>query len=180
MIELNMIFFNNSNGYIEPFVRLTDMSYTVDGKCLTDDVAVSPNAQQMGFSWADDNFRSGDYVGRDFGSVKGSRFTYNINPEDNRIQLSSNAPRSVYISYKGSPSTVDGKHLVHPYYIEPIMFYMDWAESRFKGNISPAEKAEKHRQYVNAKHKMGLRLGRFSLQDAIDAVRQTTRLAPKI
>lgn len=180
VLELNMIFFNNTSGYIEPFVQLTGMSYALDGSCYTPGANISPNAQQVNPSWADDNFRSGDYVGRDFGSVSGSRFTYTKNPQTNQVQLSSNAPSSVYVSYKGSPSIVNKKHMVHPYYVEPIMFYMDWAESRFKNNVSPGEKAEKHRQYINSKDKLGLRLARFSLHDAIDAVRQTTRLAPKI
>jgi hypothetical protein len=117
--------------------------------------------------------RNGQIIGRQYGTVGGSIYTYRVDWAQGVVELSSNICGQVIIEYLGDPQKVNGQYAVHPFLVEPLQAYMNYAINRFKKSVAPGEKDYAFRQYVLKKSHAHQRFVSESIGNIINKSRTT-------
>lgn len=141
---------------------------------------VGANAFTSGIS---QHFRNGEIIGRFYGIGGGQNAIgqYRIDKENNQIQFGSvpNLTAAV-LEYIGDISTVGGEHMVHEYVVEALKAYMYWADIRRKRSVGLGEKQMARAEFYNEQRKSTERYNSFTFEEALQALRRSFKLAPKI
>jgi hypothetical protein len=135
---------------------------------LDQTVPISSNIADLSGS-----FRNGEVIGRQYGNVGGSVFSYRMDWARGVAEFSSNISGQVVLEYLGDPQKVDGQYIVHPFLIEPILAWLAYSLIRFKKSVSPNEKNYAFQQYVNKKRHARIRFASESIGSIINASRKT-------
>ena len=125
------------------------------------------------------HYRNGEPIGRYYGNEGGGAYSYNIDLNHGVIEFSSNVSGSVIIQYLGDPRKVNGKHRVHPFLVEPIKAWIEYASKRRKPNVSKGEVQFLFNQYVLAKGHAAVRFFSESLGNLYNASRKTFNQSAK-
>ena len=129
-------------------------------------------------SQAAKHWRNGEPTGAHFNSHGGNPFTFRVNHQMNVVELSSNHPRKVVLSYLPTEKTMNEQHLVHPFLKEPIIAWLNYAGMRSK-SVSKSLINDYKRTYVQVKEHARKRFNAFTKEDFLNAVRKGYTAAPK-
>jgi len=125
------------------------------------------------------HFSHGESIGRYYGAGGGTVRGYRINEETQNFEFSSNVNGEVVIEYLGDIKRVNGEFTVHPFLVDSIIDYINYAKIRALRGVSPSEKQAYKTLYVNTKNHA---IGRFismGMQDMENAAHKGYMQAPK-
>jgi hypothetical protein len=106
---------------------------------------------------------------------------FRIDKERNKIQFASGLDsQSIVMEYIANISQVDGNYVVHPYLVECLKAYIDWASIRRLRSVSPSEKEMCRRDYYNERRRASERFSNFTIEEAMQMTRKAFKLAPKL
>ena len=88
------------------------------------------------------------------------------------IELSSNHPGKVIFEYLPTAKTVNGKHEIHPFLVEPLLAWLNYADVRFKRSVSKGLINDLERTYVLKKTRAQKRFNSFSKEDFLNSIRK--------
>jgi hypothetical protein len=124
------------------------------------------------------HFQNGQYIGANYEGVESNPYKYIRNYDTNKLEFSSNVVSPV-MEYLKNPKLVDGKHIVDEYVAPAILYYLHYADTRFKKNVSPSEKAFNHKNYLAAKNLAARRITAMSRGNFRSAARKGYSLTTK-
>ena len=124
------------------------------------------------------NFRFGQFVGGIYKGVGSNPFVYRRNYDTNRFEFSSNVKNPV-LEYLTDPSMVDGEYMVDPLIENALLYWLYYADSRFKRSVGAGEKRVNHQNYVAAKNHARMRMQNITPSNMRSAVRDSYSLTQK-
>lgn len=124
------------------------------------------------------HFQNGQYIGAEYAGVESNPFKYRRNYDTNRLEFSSNVSSPV-IEYLKDPKMVNGKHVVHPFIMDALMYWLHYADTRFKKSTPAGEKDFNQRRYLSSKNLAARRLVSLSTGNFRDAARAGYSLTSK-
>ncbi len=124
------------------------------------------------------HWRNGEPTGAFFNEHGGNPYRFKVNHQMGVVELSSNHPRNVILSYLPTEKTINGAHLVHPFLKEPLIAWLNYADRRSK-NVSKALINDYKHTYVQVKEHARKRFNAFTKEDFLNAVRKGYSAAPK-
>lgn len=127
------------------------------------------------------HWRNGQATGKYYGNQPSqSTGDYKINKQYGVIELSTNTSQaSIILKYLADVEMINGDFLVHPFLREPLKNYIYWQDKAFSSSISPSEKRELKRLYVQSKNWARMRFFSFNYDEAREIARASFFQAPK-
>lgn len=124
------------------------------------------------------HYRLGQFTGGVYKGVGSNPFVYRRNYDTNRLEFSSNV-QSPILEYLTDPLLVNGEYVVHPLIQDALLFYLHYADSRFKKYVGAGEKHFNQQKYVAAKNHARLRMSAITSGNLRAAARGSYSLSTK-
>lgn len=149
----------------------------------TDDVGGGFGISFNGLEGFSDNIRNGEFVGRMFGLGGGGNIygNYRIDWERGTINFGNllTGVSTVVLEYLSDLSLVNGDYQAHPFIIETLKAWIYWKDIQRKVSVGLGEKQIAERQYYLAEKQSKRRFSNHTIQEWLQAFRQSNKSAPK-
>lgn len=166
----------NSNGKLIVGARDGSTPISVDRSCGVDNIYENSGSNAPEYSVTEsitNHTRNGESIGGYFNHRGGSIYTFRVNEQMGIIELSTNFPSVVILEYLPTSTKVNGKFIVHPFLLEPLLAWLRYADVRSKRNVPSGEKAMLQRDYVLKKTHSASRFNAFTPEDFLNSIRST-------
>lgn len=166
----------NDNGKLVKGARDNETPITVDASCGVDNTAINEVSNESDYTTSEsvtNHYTNGSNTGGYYNMRGGNIYTFRENDQMGIIELSTNFPSTVILEYLPTSKRVNGKFMIHPYLLEPLLAWLRYADVRSKRNVSGNEKFMLQRDYVNKKTQAAVRLNSFTEDDFLHALRSS-------
>jgi len=183
MVNIIGIFINSPQGLLE-VVEGTKLAPTIVTAQGTEEILPNQinydNANLLDGNFINParHFQNGQFIGAFYAGVESNPFKYRRNYDTNKFEFSSNVCNPI-IEYLKDPSMVNGKHVVNPLIMDALMYWLHFADTRFKRSVSPNEKDFNQRKYIVSKNLAARRMVSMSPANFRDAARSGYSLTTK-
>jgi hypothetical protein len=165
-----------------PFARDRKQSMSVGEKCGVPQRTIGDSKVNLldpfylnAFGYVSESYtnhyRNGENTGGYYNQPGGNPYTFRVNEQTRRIELSSNTTNKVILEYLPKSIQVNGQYLVHEFLQESLLAWIRYASVRSKKNYPQGDIQVLKRDYNNFKRLAKLRYRGFTAADFKNAFR---------
>lgn len=176
-----------SSGVIVPFFQNPRIKlYTDDGSCHSQNTSASAPPMNVsnlfnssyGYYWGPYNRTGPNGITGGFSNLGGAASYYvdfDIDELNGFIQFGQNPRIDIYMKYLANPKKIGNEYMVHPFDVQALIAWIGWRDIINKPKVSQVTVREKMSEYYRERGEARKAHYGYSMDFAIQMVRQTNK-----